>query len=73
MTSLDLNLYAYMGCRGNISIYAQYSVGVRNEKDGGHTGVGLVPRFGCPASLTLSPYFLQTAPGYTSNLGYLAQ
>ena len=73
MTPLDLNLYAYIGCRRNISIYADYLVGVPNEKYGGHTGVGLVPRSGCPASLTLLPYFLQTAPDYTSNLGYLAQ
>ena len=31
MTALDLNLYAHMGCRRDISIYEQDPVSVRSE------------------------------------------
>ena len=32
MTALRLNLYAHLGCRRNVSIYAHASVSVRSEK-----------------------------------------
>ena len=39
----------------------------------GHTGVGLVPRFGRLSAVILFPHFLETAPAYTSNQGHLAR
>jgi len=32
MTTLDLNLYAHIGCRRNIPIYAQATVSASSEK-----------------------------------------
>ena len=73
VTSLRSNIKPNLGCRRNISIYAHPLVSGRIWGNKGHTGVVLVSRCGCLASVIRSPHFLQTTSAYIHDLGRLEE